>query len=344
MTDVAGTSPNQPLLEVKDLKVHFETPDGVVKAVDGVSFTIHRGMTLGVVGESGSGKSVTFMTVMGLINRRHAQVSGQVIFEGVDLLRLPLNELRQYRGTGIAMIFQDPTTSLHPLYKVGDQIAEAIRAHGDVDRKTARERAVAMLDRVGIPNPRERARQYPHEFSGGMLQRSMIAMALSSNPKLLIADEPTTALDVTVQAQIVDLIDKLKTEFDTAVALITHDLGLVAEHTDTIQVMYAGRVVESGSRSDIFHGSHHPYTWGLMQSISRLDEEQERLHPIKGSPPSLIFVPKGCAFHPRCPYVMDVCKTEEPPLVEEEFAHSAACHLTIEDKERIFAQQVEVQA
>src|SRR6266581_242054 len=321
----------EPLLEVKNLRVHFPTEDGIVKAVDGVSFAIQPGETLGVVGESGSGKSVSFLTVMGLINRKSAIVEGEVIFQGQDLLNVPKEELQAIRGNKIGMIFQDPMTSLHPFYKVGDQIAETILAHEDISKKEAGTRAVDMLKRVGIPRPDERARQYPHEFSGGMRQRAMIAMALSLNPDLLIADEPTTALDVTVQAQILDLIDRMRDEFQTAVIMITHDLGVVAEHTDRVQVMYAGKIVEAGTIDHIYHGAHHPYTWGLMQSISRLDEEQERLKPIKGAPPSLIFVPSGCSFHPRCPYVMDVCKTDVPELVEEEYGHRSACHLSIEE-------------
>jgi peptide/nickel transport system ATP-binding protein len=332
------------LLEVRDLRVHFPTEDGLVKAVDGVSFSLDPGERLGVVGESGSGKSVTFLALMGLLDRKTAKVTGEILFRGQDLLKLRPDEFRRIRGSEIGMVFQDPMSSLHPLYKVGKQIAEAIQAHEDVSNKDAFTRAIDMLDRVGIPKPEERASQYPHEFSGGMRQRAMIAMSLCLSPDLLIADEPTTALDVTVQAQILDLIDRMRDEFQTAVIMITHDLGVVAEHTDRVQVMYAGKIVEAGTIDHIYHGSHHPYTWGLMQSISRLDEEQERLRPIKGAPPSLIFVPPGCSFHPRCPYVMDVCKTEVPELVEEEYGHSSACHLSIEEKRRIFASQVEVSA
>jgi peptide/nickel transport system ATP-binding protein len=244
----------------------------------------------------------------------------------------------------MVMVFQDPMSSLHPFYKVGSQIAEAVLAHEDVSKSDAMTRAIDMLARVGIPKPEERARQYPHEFSGGMRQRAMIAMALCLNPDLLICDEPTTALDVTVQAQILDLVDRMRDEFQTAVVMITHDLGVVAEHTDRVQVMYAGKIVERGTRDHTYHGSHHPYTWGLMQSISRLDEKQDRLKPIKGAPPSLINVPPGCSFHPRCPYVFDPCKTDVPELVEEEYGHASACHLSIEEKRRVFASQVEVSA
>ena len=334
----------EPLLDVRDLKVHFDTADGIVKAVDGVTFLLEPGERLGVVGESGSGKSVGFLTIMGLITRKTAIIEGEVLFRGVNLLDLSLDDLRKIRGSEMGMVFQDPMSSLHPFYKVGSQIAEAVLAHEDVSRSDAMTRAIDMLARVGIPKPEERARQYPHEFSGGMRQRAMIAMALCLNPDLLICDEPTTALDVTVQAQILDLIDRMRDEFQTAVVMITHDLGVVAEHTDRVQVMYAGKIVERGTRDHIYHGSHHPYTWGLMQSISRLDEKQDRLKPIKGSPPSLINVPSGCSFHPRCPYVMDVCKTDVPELVEEEYGHASACHLTIEEKRRIFSSQVEVSA
>jgi len=342
MTFSSSGSRISPLLEVRDLKVHFDTSDGVVKAVDGVSLRLGERQRLGVVGESGSGKSVTFLTVMGLITRKDATIEGEVLFRGQDLLALSAEEMRHIRGKEMAMIFQDPISSLHPLFRVGDQIAEAILAHEKVSKRAANTRAVEMLAKVGIPQPNERARQYPHEFSGGMRQRAMIAMGLCLNPDLLIADEPTTALDVTVQAQILGLIDQLRDEFGTAVVMITHDLGVVAEHTDNVQVMYAGRVAEYGTREHIYHGSHHPYTWGLMQSISRLDENVERLHPIVGSPPSLIFVPPGCPFHPRCPYRFAPCDREIPPLVEEEVGHRSACHLALEDKKRIFAQEVVV--
>ena len=324
----------EPLLEVKNLRVQFPTEDGLVKAVDGISFSLQPGETLGIVGESGSGKSVTFLTVMGLINRRSAIVEGEVIFQGQDLLQVPKEELQAIRGNKIGMIFQDPMTSLHPFYKVGDQIAEAILAHDHISKGDAGARAVEMLDRVGIPRPDERARQYPHEFSGGMRQRAMIAMALSLNPDLLVADEPTTALDVTVQAQILSLIDRLQSEFNTAVALITHDLGVVAEHCDFIQVMYAGKLVETGAADDIYYKPMMPYTWGLLRSLPRLTTEEERLSPIRGTPPSLIHLPKGCPFNPRCPYVFDRCKVEVPELLPVDGHHAAACHLSLEDRER----------
>jgi peptide/nickel transport system ATP-binding protein len=335
----------EPLLEVKNLSVHFPTDDGLVKAVDGVSFSIEPGETLGVVGESGSGKSVSFLTVMGLIRKDQAIIEGEIIFQGQDLLTVGPDEIREVRGDKISMIFQDPMTSLHPYYRVGAQISEAVREHQKVSKQEAHEQAVEMLRRVGIPRPEERANQYPHEFSGGMRQRAMIAMALALNPDLLIADEPTTALDVTVQAQILDLIDRLQQEFNAAVVIITHDLGVVAEHCDHIQVMYAGKIVESGDRRDIYYGSHHPYTWGLLSSIPRLDEgSAERLKPIQGLPPSLIFVPPGCAFHPRCPYVFDKCKTDIPPLLPADGHHASACHLPLAEKERIFKEQVMVRS
>jgi peptide/nickel transport system ATP-binding protein len=330
----------EPLLRVRDLKVHFDTPDGVVKAVNGVSFDIFPGETLGVVGESGSGKSVTFLTVMGLIRSKDAELEGEVIFDGQDLLRLPDEELRHLRGKRIGMVFQDAMTSLHPFYTVGQQIVEGIRAHEKMPKKEAWDRAIDMLQTVGIPKPAERARQYPHEFSGGMRQRAMIAMALALNPDLLIADEPTTALDVTVQSQILELIDRLKQEFRTAVVLITHDLGVVAEYCDHINVMYAAKIAESGNTRDIYYGAHHPYTWGLLQSIPRLDSEVQDLKPIEGQPPSLIFVPPGCSFHPRCPYVMDICRTTEPELQSPDGVHASACHLALSEKERIFRDEV----
>jgi peptide/nickel transport system ATP-binding protein len=330
----------EPLLEVRDLKVHFDTADGVVKAVDGVTFDIRPGETLGVVGESGSGKSVTFLTVMGLITAREARIEGEIVFKGEDLLQQPAEELRRFRGDRMGMVFQDAMTSLHPFYSVGEQIVEAIRAHEKMSKREAWGRAVDMLNHVGIPKPAERARQYPHEYSGGMRQRAMIAMALTLNPDLLIADEPTTALDVTVQAQILELIDKLKLEFKTAVVLITHDLGVVAEHCDHIQVMYAGRLVETGTTRDIYYGSHHPYTWGLLQSIPRLDTDSDELRPIRGLPPSLIFVPSGCPFHPRCPYAWEECERVVPPLLAADGHHASACHLSLADKERIFKQEV----
>jgi peptide/nickel transport system ATP-binding protein len=335
----------EPLLEVRNLKVHFPTEDGLVKAVDGISFSISPGETLGVVGESGSGKSVSFLTVMGLVTRKEARITGEVLFRGQDLLKLPPEEMRHIRGAKISMIFQDPLTALNPVHRVGNQIAEVFTAHRGASKKEAFEESVNLLQLVGIPRPRERARQYPHEFSGGMRQRAMIAMALALNPDLLIADEPTTALDVTVQAQILDLIDRMKEEFDAAVVLITHDLGVVAEHCDDIMVMYAGKCAEFGDRRDIYYGAHHPYTWGLMQSISRIDQQRsERLKPIRGQPPSLIFVPPGCPFNPRCPYVMEICRTQVPLLLPSNGHHASACHLPLSEKERILSEEVLVRA
>ena len=327
------------LLEVKDLKVHFKTPDGVVKAVDGVSFTVERGQTLGVVGESGSGKSVTCLTALRLINLETAEVSGEVIFKGRDLLKLKNDELRKVRGKELAMIFQDPFACLHPLYRVGDQIVEAIRTHDDCSKDDAAKRGIELLEAVGIPRPAERFRDYPHQYSGGMRQRAMIAMALVHNPDLLIADEPTTALDVTVQAQILELIDKVKTDFDIGVILITHDLGVVSDVAQKVMVMYAGRPVEIGSRDEVFRQPLHPYTWGLLESIPRVDQKGTRLIPIAGSPPSLIRVPSGCPFHPRCPHRFEPCDKDIPELLDRGGGHPDACHLTIEDKLRLWEER-----
>jgi peptide/nickel transport system ATP-binding protein len=319
-----------PLLEVRDLVVHFETEDGLVRAVDGVSYTVERGQTLGIVGESGSGKSVSSLTVMGLTRARNARISGEVLFNGKDLLTASDDEMRSIRGDDIAMIFQDPLSSLHPFYKVGAQIVEAVRAHRDVSKAQAWDRAVEMLSLVGIPEPSKRAEAYPHEFSGGMRQRAMIAMALANDPKLLIADEPTTALDVTVQAQILELIERLQGEFDTAVVVITHDLGVVAEVADEIAVMYAGRIVERADKMSVFAAPEHPYTWGLLGSIPRMDTPRgDELTPISGRPPSLINLPAGCSFHPRCPYVREAHKRVDPTLepVTGNPEHMVACLL-----------------
>jgi peptide/nickel transport system ATP-binding protein len=305
-----------PLLEVRDLKVSFNTEDGVVQAVSGVSYAVDRGGALGIVGESGSGKSVSSLTVMGLTRFSDATIEGEVLFDGRDLLKLSSDEMRHIRGNEIAMVFQDPLSSLHPFYRVGDQIVEAIQAHHRVSGKAGRAQAEEMLRLVGIPEPAKRLEAYPHEFSGGMRQRAMIAMALVNEPKLLIADEPTTALDVTVQAQILDLIDRLRQELDTAVIIITHDLGVVAEMAHDVAVMYGGEIVEHGGRDTIFHRPEHPYTWGLLKSIPRLDAPRdEELVPIAGRPPSLINPPTGCRFHPRCPYVRDRHTQVHPELV-----------------------------
>jgi peptide/nickel transport system ATP-binding protein len=330
-----------PLLQVEDLRVQFATEDGIVKAVDGVSFTVEPGRMLGIVGESGSGKSVTMLTVMGLTRSENASISGSTRFEGRDLLSLRSDELRRIRGDDIAMIFQDPLSSLHPFYKVGTQLIEAMQAHREISKSAARERSIELLNLVGIPDPRERVDNYPHEFSGGMRQRAMIAMALANDPKLLIADEPTTALDVTVQAQILDLIARLQRELGMAVVLITHDLGVVAEVTDQIAVMYAGRIVEKAPTERIFDAPEHPYTWGLLQSIPRLDRSRdEPLVPIPGLPPSLIRLPSGCSFHPRCPYVRERHKRVEPKLepVPDDPGHDVACLLPSEMRKRIWRE------
>jgi peptide/nickel transport system ATP-binding protein len=328
------------LLEVENLEVDFATEDGVVHAVGGVSLSVKPGRMLGIVGESGSGKSVSMLTVMGLTRAGNARISGAARFEGRDLLTLPNDQLRKIRGNEIAMIFQDPLSSLHPFYKVGTQLIEAIRVHRDLSKKDARSRAVELLQMVGIPDPAGRVDSYPHEFSGGMRQRAMIAMALANDPKLLIADEPTTALDVTVQSQILDLIARLQRELDMAVVLITHDLGVVAEHADEIAVMYAGKVVEQAPTDVIFDAPQHPYTWGLLQSIPRLDRRRdEPLIPISGRPPSLIALPSGCSFHPRCPYVLERHRRVEPPLnpVPDQNGHLVACLLDPATRKQLWA-------
>ena len=330
-----------PLLDVQDLHVQFATEDGVVKAVDGVSLQVERGKVLGVVGESGSGKSVSMLTVMGLTRAPNTTISGTARFEGRDLLTASDEDLRRVRGDDVAMIFQDPLSSLHPFYKVGWQLAEAMQAHRDVSDRAARERAVELLAMVGIPDPRQRINAYPHELSGGMRQRAMIAMALANEPKVLIADEPTTALDVTVQAQILQLIGRLQRELGMAVVLITHDLGVVAEVSDDIVVMYAGKIVESAATEKIFNAPQHPYTWGLLRSIPRLDRPRdEPLVPIPGRPPSLITLPSGCSFHPRCPYVRDRHRRVEPPLdpMPSDPAHRVACLLEADERARIWAE------
>jgi oligopeptide/dipeptide ABC transporter ATP-binding protein len=325
------------LLEVKGLKVRFTTEDGVVRAVDGVDLELDRGKVLGIVGESGSGKSVTAMTLLGLTRDRNTTFEGEVIYKGQNLVTMPESRLRDVRGAEIAMIFQDPMTSLNPVYTVGDQIVEAIVTHEHTPKRDARRRAVELLRQVGIPNPQQRVNDYPHQFSGGMRQRAMIAMALSCNPDVLIADEPTTALDVTIQAQILELLEKLRADFDSAVILITHDLGVVADVADEILVMYAGRVVERGSKRDVFYDPLHPYTWGLLGSIPRLDRPKPaKLHSIEGTPPSLINLPRGCKFRPRCPHAFDKCQ-EEPELKSrvEESRHLDRCWLSVEDKRRL---------
>jgi peptide/nickel transport system ATP-binding protein len=329
------------LLEVRDLNVGFATEDGLVRAVDGVDLTVKRGQAVGVVGESGSGKSVSMLTVMGLSRTRNATISGTAMFEGEDLLVASDQTMRHIRGNEIAMIFQDPLSSLHPFYKVGWQLIEAIRAHRDVSKAQAKARAIELLGLVGIPSPKERVDSYPHEFSGGMRQRAMIAMALANEPKLLIADEPTTALDVTVQAQILELIGRLQQELNMALILITHDLGVVAEVTEEVNVMYAGEVVERATTAEIFAAPQHPYTWGLLRSIPRLDRPRdEPLVPIPGRPPSLIDPPKGCRFYPRCPYEPDPAREQHPELekVAAGGDHSVRCFLAASTRRQIWAQ------
>ena len=330
------------LLEVKGLKVRFATEDGVVRAVDGVDFELDRGRVLGIVGESGSGKSVTALTLLGLTRDKNTKFEGEVVYKGQNLLEMPEAKLRDVRGNEIAMIFQDPMTSLNPVYKVGDQIAEAILTHEKVSKRAARQHAVELLRRVGIPNPQQRVNDYPHQFSGGMRQRAMIAMALSCNPDVLIADEPTTALDVTIQAQILELIDALKDDFDSAVILITHDLGVVADVADEVIVMYAGRVVERGSKRELFYDPQHPYTWGLLGSIPRLDRPKpKKLHSIQGQPPSLINLPQGCKFRPRCPHAFDKC-IQEPELENRvsDRDHLDRCWLPVDEKRSVREQTI----
>jgi peptide/nickel transport system ATP-binding protein len=341
----AGAGPVKgALLEVRDLHVSFPTDDGLVKAVDGVSFSLARGKTLGIVGESGSGKSVTSLAILGLHEHTKADIYGQIWLDGEELITAGPARVRQLRGSKMAMIFQDPLSSLHPFYKVGAQIAEAYLVHNEVSRKAARRHAIEMLGRVGIPQPAIRADDYPHQFSGGMRQRAMIAMALCCNPELLIADEPTTALDVTVQAQILDLISDLQQEIGSAVIIITHDLGVVAELSDDILVMYSGRIAEYGTAEDIFWRPGHPYTWGLLNSMPRLDEARaERLVPIRGTPPSLINVPAGCPFHPRCDYAAMTegkSDTQIPELREITPGHRVACHLSSPQRERLRPERV----
>ncbi len=341
---VVNSAPPDGLLDVRDLRVHFPTDDGLVKAVDGVSFRLDRGRTLGIVGESGSGKSVTSLAILGLHHGTSAWITGEIWLDGRELVSADPARVRQLRGNKMAMIFQDPLSSLHPYYSVGNQIIEAYRIHNDVSRQAARAHAVELLDRVGIPQAATRVDDYPHQFSGGMRQRAMIAMALSCDPELLIADEPTTALDVTVQAQILDLISDLQAEFGSAVIIITHDLGVVAELADDVLVMYGGKVVEYGTAEDVFDSPQHPYTWGLLGSMLRLDRERaERLIPIKGTPPSLINVPSGCAFHPRCPYAElngGRSTDEVPELRAAAPGHLVACHLSLSERRRIWTAEI----
>jgi oligopeptide/dipeptide ABC transporter ATP-binding protein len=325
----------EPLLSIKDLAVEFTTEDGVVKAVDGITYDLYPGETLGIVGESGSGKSVSTLSILGLIPQPPGRiVSGEAMFQGKDLLKQSKKALRRIRGKDLAMVFQDPMTSLNPVLKVGFQITEAIKTHNpDVKDETAKKRAVDLLKLVGVPNPERRVQQYPHEFSGGMRQRAMIAMAISNEPSVLIADEPTTALDVTIQAQILEVLKKAQEETHAATILITHDLGLIAELADRVIVMYAGKIVELGDVHTIFNTPRHPYTVGLMDSLPKLTAEEEWLRPIPGQPPSLISRPPGCPFHPRCFLSQGRvrCREEEPPLRPiDDTAHVTACHFAEE--------------
>jgi oligopeptide transport system ATP-binding protein len=318
-----------PLLEVRDLRTQFTTREGVVKAVDGVSFELHAGETLGIVGESGCGKSVTALSIMRLVPRPGRIVGGEVLFEGRDLTKLSDAQMQEVRGESIAMIFQDPMTSLNPVFRVGWQVSEPLLLHRAAPQAKALGEATAMLGRVGIPSPEARARDYPHHFSGGMRQRAMIAMGLTTTPPVLIADEPTTALDVTIQAQILDLLRNANREFGTATILITHNLGVVAGMCERVMVMYAGRIVESGPTVDVFAHPKHPYTWSLLRSIPRLDAERhEPLKPIEGMPPDLSALPEGCAFHPRCPFKIERCSRDVPALNRVGESQLAACWVT----------------
>jgi peptide/nickel transport system ATP-binding protein len=330
------------LLRVRDLSVSFPTEDGVVQAVDRVSFSIERGRTLAIVGESGSGKSVTSQAIMGLIDRGSADISGEILFDGHDLVTASDNDLRSLRGLRMSMIFQDPLSSLHPFYRIGAQLVEAVQVHHKVSKADARARAIEMLTKVGIPAPEQRVDDFPHQLSGGMRQRVMIAMALINNPDLLIADEPTTALDVTVQAQILALISELQAELGMAVILITHDLGVVAEVADEVAVMYGGRVVETGGLNDVFLRPQMPYTLGLLSSVPRLTHDVAgRVDPIPGNPPSPINLPAGCVFCPRCAYsdrvAGDLCRTSRPELIQAAPGHLVRCHLDVTQREEISA-------
>ncbi|MFP7170894.1 ABC transporter ATP-binding protein [Terribacillus sp. 7520-G] len=317
------------LLEVNNLEVSFKTYGGEVQAVRDVSFHVDKGEILAIVGESGSGKSVTVQTIMGLIPTPPGKIrNGEVLLEGQDLLRLSKREMQKVKGSRISMVFQDPMTSLNPTMKVGKQIAESITAHQKIKGQEAKERAIEMIRLVGISNPADRYDQYPHEFSGGMRQRIMIAIALACHPQVLVADEPTTALDVTIQAQVLDLMKNLRDELDTSIILITHDLGVVAETAERVAVMYGGMIVESAPVTEIFKNPKHPYTWGLLESIPDIDAtDKKRLIPIEGAPPDLFSPPKGCPFAPRCKYAMDVCVEAMPPVFSIDKAHEAKCWL-----------------
>ncbi|GAA4070112.1 ABC transporter ATP-binding protein [Streptomyces shaanxiensis] len=339
----AATAAERAFLSVRDLKVHFSTEDGVVKAVDGLSFDLERGKTLGIVGESGSGKSVTNLAVLGLHNRKNTAIDGSITLDGQELTDAGEKQLETLRGKKMAMIFQDALTALSPYYTVGRQIGEPFMKHTGASKRDARVRAIDLLEKVGIPHPQQRVDDYPHQFSGGMRQRAMIAMALACDPDLLIADEPTTALDVTVQAQILDLLKDLQQEFGSAIIMITHDLGVVANMADDILVMYAGRAVERGTVREVLKSPQHPYTWGLLGSMPRLTSDvDEPLVPIPGSPPSLLNPPSGCAFHPRCGFAEEVpggrCSSERPLLAQ---GRAAACHLTGDQRQQLFIETIQ---
>ncbi|HWQ27508.1 MAG TPA: ABC transporter ATP-binding protein [Dehalococcoidia bacterium] len=322
------------LLQVRDLRTHFFTDEGVVKAVDGVSYDLEEGETLGLVGESGCGKSVSALSLLRLIPSPPGKiVGGEVIFEGQDLLKLDEDEIRHIRGNRIAMVFQEPMTSLNPVLTIGRQLTEGLELHLKMDRHAARRRAIELLEMVGIPEAPTRLNDYPHQFSGGMRQRVMIAMALSCNPKLLLADEPTTALDVTIQAQILEIMARLSRELGTAVIIITHNLGVVARYADRVNVMYAGKIVETATARKLYADPRHPYTVGLLRSVPRLDQvRKDKLEPIEGVPPDLINMPKGCSFYPRCAYRIDKCREEAPPLMQVDSNHYAACWVDVRER------------
>jgi peptide/nickel transport system ATP-binding protein len=323
----------QPLLVVRDLTVELDSPDGVVHAVSGVSFTVGRGEVLGVVGESGSGKTITSLSIMGLLNRRQSRVSGQIRLEDDQLLTLSDREMREVRRHKVAMIYQDPFASLHPMYRIGTQIGDTVRIHTPMPRRQAFDRAVELLERVGVPDARQRARDYPHQFSGGMRQRAMIAMALAHEPALLIADEPTTALDVTVQSQILDLLDDLRRELRMGLLFITHDLGLVQDIADSVLVMYAGQVMEYGSVDNVLERPQHPYTWGLLDALPSVERRRAALTPIPGSPPSPLHPPPGCPFHPRCARAFAPCPQTRPELRQRPDQGLVACHLEAAERQ-----------
>lgn len=335
-------------VRVEDLRVSFPTEDGIVRAVDGVSFSVDRGKTLAIVGESGSGKSVTSQALMGLVNKRNATVEGRAWVGDDELISASDDDLRRLRGSVMSMIFQDPFASLHPFYRIGVQLGEAVRVHNSISKADARTAVIDMLAKVGIPHPEKRVDDYPHQLSGGMRQRVMIAMALINSPALLIADEPTTALDVTVQAQIMELLGELQEQYNTAIILITHDLGVVADVADEVAVMYAGRLVERGSLNDIFYSPEMPYTVGLLSSVPRLDAVSERLTPIPGQPPSLIRLPEGCVFNPRCgarSWVEgDRCTTERPELLQVTATHAVRCHLDKAQRDQFAAESLAASA